>query len=115
MSVQVIHLTMMEFTAPDMVYMVENDTGHILRMVLDDVTLSGDETGLVSVKHPDGTFATVPATIEAETNSFLADMEDALTVYGVSECQLKVTSSGSVASSFCFKIYAQKDTGGNDS
>ena len=110
---QTINLTQNNFKMPPVVYMVQNDTGRSLKMILDDVTLAGTETGAVAIRRSDGSYYTITATLVAADNAFTIDADQALTQPGKTECQLKVTDSNNdVISSYTFCIMVQPSTDG---
>ena len=110
---QIIHLNQNNFRLYPRVYMVQNDTGRELKMVLDDITLAGTETGAVAVKRSDFSYYTIPATLVVADNAFTADITQALTQPGLTECQLKVTAADdTVVSSYTFVIFVQPSTDG---
>lgn len=110
---QTINLNQNSFRLFPTIYMVQNDTGRELKMILDDVTLAGTETGAVAIKRSDGSYYTIPATIVTGENAFTADMSQALTQPRQTECQLKVTASDdSIISSYTFCIMVQPSTDG---
>lgn len=110
---QTINLTQNNFKMSPVVYMVQNDTGRELKMILDDVTLDGTETGAVAIKRSDGSYYTITATLVAADNAFTIDADQALTQPGKTECQLKVTDSNNdVISSYTFIIMIQPSTDG---
>lgn len=110
---QTINLNQNSFRLFPTIYMVQNDTGRSLKMILDDVTLDGTETGAVAIKRSDGSYYTITATIDATNNAFDADMTQALTQPSRTECQLKVTDSNNdVISTYTFIIQVQESTDG---
>lgn len=110
---QIIHLNANSFAMFPRVAMVQNDTGRELKMVLDDMTLSGSETGAVAIHRSDGSYYTIPATRVVGDNAFTADMSQALTQPRQTECQLKVTASDdTVISTYTFMIYVQPSVDG---
>lgn len=110
---QTINLTQNNFKMPPVVYMVQNDTGRSLKMILDDVTLAGTETGAVAIRRSDGSYYTITATLVAADNAFTIEADQALTQPGKTECQLKVTDSNNdVISSYTFAIMVQPSTDG---
>lgn len=112
MSIQTIRLTQTEFKIPNTVHAVQNDTGRQIRMILDDFTVASGDTGELAFRRADSTFFAVSATLETSTNSFLADMTQALTCPGDTYCQLKVTRSSKVVGTFAFIIAVQEDAAG---
>ncbi len=110
---QTINLNQNSFRLFPTIYMVQNDTGRELKMILDDVTLDGTETGAVAIKRSDGSYYTITATIDTTNNAFDADMTQALTQPSRTECQLKVTASDdTVISTYTFIIMVQPSTDG---
>lgn len=110
---QTINLTQNNFKMSPVVYMVQNDTGRSLKMILDDVTLAGTETGAVAIRRSDGSYYTITATLVAADNAFTIEADQALTQPGKTECQLKVTDSNNdVISSYTFIIMVQPSTDG---
>ena len=110
---QTINLNQNSFRLFPTIYMVQNDTGRELKMILDDVTLAGTETGAVAIKRSDGSYYTITATIDTTNNAFDADMTQALTQPSRTECQLKVTASDdTVISTYTFIIMVQASTYG---
>jgi len=110
---QTINLTQNNFKMAPVVYMVQNDTGRSLKMILDDVTLAGTESGAVAIRRSDGSYYTITATLVAADNAFTIEADQALTQPGKTECQLKVTDSNNdVISSYTFCIMVQPSTDG---
>ena len=110
---QTINLNQNSFRLFPTIYMVQNDTGRELKMILDDVTLAGTETGAVAIKRSDGSYYTIPATLVTGENAFTADMTQALTQPSMTECQLKITDENDlVVSSYTFHIKVQPSTDG---
>lgn len=112
MSIQTIRLTQTEFKIPNTIHAVQNDTGRQIRMILDDFTVASGDVGELAFRRADDTFFAVSATLETSTNSFLADMTQALTCPGNTYCQLKVTRSSKVVGTFAFDIAVQEDAAG---
>lgn len=109
---QEITLTQNTFTLFPTVYAVQNDTGRELKMIIQDQTLLLGDTGAVAVQRSDGSYYTIPATIQLGDNAFKADISQALTQPGRTLCQLKVTRSDLVVSSYTFAIMVQPSTDG---
>lgn len=112
MSIQTISLNQLEFKIPRVIHAVQNDTGREIRMILEDSTVASGDTATLDFKRADDTYFSVTATAETSTNSFLADMTQALTCPGDTYCQLKVTRSGEVVGTFAFLIAVQEDASG---
>ena len=109
---QIIHLNQNNFRLYPQVWMVQNDTGRTLKMILDDTTLAGTETGSVAIHRSDGSYYTISATRVSGENAFTADMTQALTQPGLTKCQLKVTASTLVVSTYTFAIHVEESTDG---
>ena len=112
MSIQTISLNQLEFKIPRVIHAVQNDTGREIRMILEDSTVASGDTATLDFKRADDTHFSVTATAETSTNSFLADMTQALTCPGDTYCQLKVTRSEEVVGTFAFLIAVQEDASG---
>ena len=111
-SIQTINLTQLNWSIPAVIHSVQNDTGRTLKMVIDDTTIEAGDTASVSIHRPDDSFYTVNATKAAGENAFKFDMTQALTQEGTVECQLKVTSSEKIVSTYTFHVIVQKSTDG---
>lgn len=109
---QEITLTQNTFKLFPTVYAVQNDTGRELKMIIQDQTLLLGDTGAVAVQRSDGSYYTIAATLNVLDNAFTADISQALTQPGRTLCQLKVTRSGLVVSSYTFAIMVQPSTDG---
>ena len=113
---QSITLTQETHKIPPTVYMVQNDTGRMLRMVIADNSYESADIGSasVSIKRSDGSYYSIPATFDSDTdNTFVADPRQALTQPGITECQLKITDDDSlVISTYTFNIMVQQSTDG---
>lgn len=110
--IQIIHLTQKTYRVPPIAYMVQGDTGRELRMVIDDIELTGNPTAELSFMRADQSFYSVNAEFESQTNSFVADVTQAITQAGTTKAQLKVTSSSKVVSSYTFLIFVEPNTDG---
>ena len=111
-KMQEITLTQNTFKLFPTVYAVQNDTGRELKMIIQDQTLLLGDTGAVAVQRSDGSYYTIAATLNVLGNAFTADISQALTQPGRTLCQLKVTRSGLVVSSYTFAIMVQPSTDG---
>ena len=109
----VIHLKSGTFDLFSPVYAVQNDTGRTLKMIVDDVTYSASDSGQLYFKRSDGSYYNVATTFDSTDNSFTADITQALTQSGRTDCQLKVTDSGGdVVSTYTFALLVQADVDG---
>ena len=111
---QVIHLTQDKHEPVQIAYAVQNDTGRTLKMVIDDATLGSGSTGVLSFKRSDGSAYNQSATLALADNAFTADVTQGCTQSGTTECQLKVTASSKVVSSYTFLLMVQPDVYGLD-
>ncbi len=109
---QTIDLMQNNFKIPPLVYMVQNDTGRTLKMNIRDNTLEAGDTAEVAINRSDGSYYTISATRVIGENAFSADMTQALTQPGLTKCQLKVTSSSLVVSTYMFGISVEASTDG---
>lgn len=109
---QEVRLSMKYNGIAPIVHAVQYETGRDLKMILTDVTLASGNTATLMFKRSDGSFNTVNCTLILADNAFTADITQALTQPGPTDCQLKVTASNKVVSSYTFVIVVQKTTEG---
>ena len=109
--VQTVHLRVRDPGPSQVIHAVQNDTDRQVRMVLDDLTLTSGLTGAIYFLRSDGTYYNETATLDTTTNSFVADLDQALTCPGRTIVHLKVTDTD-VVSSFQFNILVERDTSG---
>lgn len=109
---QVIHLTQNQRLPYPIMDAVQNDTGRSVKMIIDDETLSSGNTGALYFKRSDNSYYNVSATLATGDNSFTADLTQALTQPGVTECQLHVTASSKVVSTYTFLVRVQPAVNG---
>ena len=109
--VQTVHLKIKDVLSNQVIHGVQNDTDRVVKMVLDDFDLSSGMTATLSFRRPDGTFYGTAATLDTTTNSFSADLTQALTCPGRVTAQLKVVDTNT-ASTFSFYILVEKDASG---
>ena len=107
---QTIELMQNNFKIPPLVYMVQNDTGRVLKMSIRDAELAEGDTAIVAIRRSDGSYYSIEAERVSDANAFTADMSQALTQPGQTECQLKVTSSSEVVSTYTFIVFVQEST-----
>lgn len=110
--VQTIHVSVDQYKLPAAIHAVQNDSGRTIKMVVDDMTLTAGMTGKLSFRRSSGTYYELSATLDTATNSFSAELDQALTSPGTTHCQLKVTSSGELVSSFDFDVFVEEDRSG---
>lgn len=111
---QEIHLTQDSYKLPPVVHAVQNDTGRTLKMIIDDETLGGSDTGELCFLRPDGSAYNATATLVLADNAFTCAATQGCTQSGATKCQLKVTSSSKVVSSYTFLLMVQPDVYGLD-
>ena len=109
--IQTVHLSMANFKSAPVVPAVQNDTDRQIKMVIDDFDLTAGLTGKITFVRSDGTHYEASATLDTATNSFTADIDQALTQPGRTMVQLKVTDALTV-STFSFVIFVEEDTSG---
>lgn len=109
--IQTVHLSMANFKSAPVVPAVQNDTDRQIKMVIDDFDLTAGLTGKITFVRSDGTHYEENATLDTATNSFTADIDQALTQPGRTMVQLKVTDTLTV-STFSFVIFVEEDTSG---
>lgn len=109
--IQTVHLSMANFKSAPVVPAVQNDTDRQIKMVIDDFDLTAGLTGKITFVRSDGTHYEASATLDTATNSFTADIDQALTQPGRTMVQLKVTDTLTV-STFSFVIFVEEDTSG---
>lgn len=112
MSIQTVTLNQTIYGVPPVVHAVQNDTGRELIMILGDQTVDASWTADLAFERSDESFYSVSATLDVSTNSFSADITQALTQAGITRAQLKVTASNEVVSTYTFKIDVQEDVSG---
>ena len=111
---QEIHLTQDGYKLPPVVHAVQNDTGRTLKMIIDDETLGGSDTGELCFLRSDGSAYNATATLVLADNAFTCAATQGCTQSGTTECQLKVTASSKVVSSYTFLLMVQPDVYGLD-
>lgn len=109
---QVIHLTTKSGGLPPVIRAVEGDTGRFLDAYTDDNTVTQFQTAELAVHRPDGSYYSIPASTEYQYGFFYLDLTQALTRAGRVECQLKVSLSTRVISTYTFIIIVEPSTSG---
>lgn len=109
--IQTVHLKVADYSPPQVIHAVQNDTDRSVKMVLDDYELTSGLTGKMTFLRADGTYYEASAVLDVSTNSFTAELDQALTYPGRTLAQLKVTDTDSV-STFSFAIFVHRDTSG---
>ena len=92
---------------------VQYDTRRLIQMILTDTTLNSNCSASLGFVRPNGTTYLVNAPINVSKNSAYAQMDQALTQPGVVKCQLKVSESGEIVSTYNFKINVIKSVTGS--
>ena len=109
-SIQTVYLNQTEYRVPPVIHAVQNDTGRKVKMVILDQALPSGSTATLEIFRSDKSHYSV--TCEAfvfADNSFTAEIDQALTQAGPTECQLKVSG---IVSTFTFIIDVQPDVSG---
>lgn len=109
---QEIHLTQDSYKLPPVIHAVQNDSGRTVKMYIDDETLAPGSTGKLYFQRADISYYNVTATLVLADNAFTADITQALTQPGPTQCQLRVTSSSKVVSTFTFIVEVQPAVNG---
>lgn len=109
--IQTVHLKVADYSPPQVIHAVQNDTDRSVKMVLDDYELTSGVTGKIAFLRSDGTYYEESAVLDTSTNSFTAELDQALTCPGRTLVQLKV-NSGATVSTFSFALAVHKDTSG---
>lgn len=110
--VQSVRLTMKHNGVAPLVEAVQYDSDRILKMIVADAELASGSTATLMFTRSDGSFDEVSCTLVLADNAFTADITQALTQKGRTFCQLKVTTSSKVASTYTFVILVQPTTEG---
>lgn len=108
---QTITLNQKDYRIQPVLHAVCGDTGRRAKMIVADVVYSS-ASGELQFARSDGSYYYVPATFDADDNSFTADLTQALTRPGITECELKVTSGGKMVSTYLFRIAVQESPDG---
>ena len=95
-----------EYIRPKHVYMVTGDTARWVRVIPEDVNLSG--TVSVEYRRPDGTSDEVPAVLD-EYGAAVAEADAMIEQEGTVMCMLKVVDGGKTIRSFPFFIISVAD------
>jgi len=111
---QEIHLKQDSYKLPPVVHAVQNDTGRTLKMIIDDETLGVSDTGELCFRRSDGSTYNATATLVQADNAFTCAATQGCTQTGTTLCQLKVTSSSKVISTYTFILDVQEDVYGLD-
>lgn len=110
---QSITLTQKNFRIQPIVHAVCGDTGRQLKMVIGDVVYDSGATAELRFTRSDGSYYAIGSlAVDTTDNSFTADITQALTRAGRTDCQLAVTVSSKVVSTFMFAICVQQNPEG---
>lgn len=109
-ATQTVYLNQTEYRVPPVIHAVQNDTGRKVKMVIQDQVLPSGSTATLNFMRSDKSHysVTCEAFVSAD-NSFTAEIDQALTQAGITECQLKVSG---IVSTFTFIIDVQPDVSG---
>ena len=109
---QTVHLSVDRLAPKAAMYAVQNDTGRKVEMIIDDYILNAGAAGKITFERSDKTHYEAPAELNLANNSFIAEVDQALTQFGETKVQLKVDNDNGRVSTFAFLIYVEKDTTG---
>ena len=109
MTTQEISLSQITPSVHQQIKAVQGDTGRQLRMNITDRYFSSATAGLYFERSDHTNYSVSCALING---SFEADITQALTQPGVTKCQLKVTESNKVVSTYTFQILVEKNVTG---
>lgn len=109
-AIQTVYLNQTEYRVPPVIHAVQNDTGRKVKMVISDQVLPSGSTATLDFMRSDRSHYSVTCeAFVAADNSFTAEIDQALTQAGPTECQLKVSG---IVSTFKFIIDVQPDVSG---
>lgn len=109
-TTQSVYLRQAEYGVPPVVHAVQHDTGRTLQMIVADRAIPANTTAELSFKRSDESHYAISCdSLDTATNSYTADITQALTQAGPCECQLKVDG---IVSTFTFIIDVQEDASG---
>ena len=109
MTTQEISLSQITPSVHQQIKAVQGDTGRQLRMNITDRYFSSATAGLYFERSDHTNYSVSCALVNG---SFEADITQALTQPGVTKCQLKVTESNKVVSTYTFQILVEKNMTG---
>lgn len=112
MITQEIHLKAAIYGIPPVVHMVQGDSGRELSMVLDDMELNASYDAVLAIHRPDDSYYEQDATVVFVANSVTAPAYQAITKPGKVECQLKISDSDELLSTFDFIIIVHESVVG---
>ena len=110
---QIIHLTQDHREPYPAIDAVQNDTGRVLKMIIDDETQPSGSTADLYFKRADVSFYHVSTTFVELDNAFTANIAQAITQAGTTECQLRVTQGDKIISTYTFLIRVQPAVDGS--
>lgn len=112
MITQEIHLKTATYGIPPVVHMVQGDSGRELSMILDDMELDASHDAVLAIHRPDDSYYEQDATVVFVSNSVTAPAYQAITRPGKVECQLKISDSDELLSTFDFIIMVHESADG---
>lgn len=93
------------------VHMVQGDTGRVLRMYPEDMSATLFQSAVLAVHRPDDSYYSITCDFD-DKDYFDADMTQALTRPGRVACQLKVSYSADLVSTYTFYVMVEPSTDG---
>lgn len=93
------------------VHMVQGDTGRVLRMYPEDMSATSFQSAVLAVHRPDDSYYSITCDFD-DKDYFDADMTQALTRPGRVACQLKVSYSADLVSTYTFYVMVEPSTDG---
>lgn len=93
------------------IHMVQGDTGRVLRMYPEDMSAASFQSAVLAVHRPDDSYYSITCDFD-DKDYFDADMTQALTRPGRVACQLKVSYSADLVSTYTFYVMVEQSTDG---
>lgn len=93
------------------IHMVQGDTGRVLRMYPEDMSAASFQSAVLAVHRPDDSYYSITCDFD-DKDYFDADMTQALTRPGRVACQLKVSYSADMVSTYTFYVIVEPSTDG---
>lgn len=111
MDIREIRLQALNKGVTPVVHMVQGDTGRVLRMYPEDMSATLFQSAVLAVHRPDDSYYSITCDFD-DKDYFDADMTQALTRPGRVACQLKVSYSADLVSTYTFYVMVESSTDG---
>lgn len=111
MDIREIRLQALNKGVTPVVHMVQGDTGRVLRMYPEDMSAASFQSAVLAVHRPDDSYYSITCDFD-DKDYFDADMTQALTRPGRVACQLKVSYSADMVSTYTFYVIVEPSTDG---